>query len=141
MFHLNKCIFQSGIYVLVVYFVYILIAHTFIFVAFWLSIAKQEPWTHINLGSPLMTITPSTIFDPFKTHSLPLSPSLASKCLSLFNMGVIFLLSFFVFTQMLMNIFEEQSIMNEHNCSFGCLNLYNFKAIWRTSSLELPFFT
>jgi hypothetical protein len=66
-----------------------------------------------------MTITPSTIFDPFKTHSLALSPSLARKCLSFFNMGVIFLLCFLVFTQMLMNIFEEQSTMNEHNRSLG----------------------
>jgi hypothetical protein len=32
---------------------------------------------------------------------------------------MIFLLSFIVFTQMLMNIFEEQSTMNEHNLSLG----------------------
>jgi hypothetical protein len=118
LFHLNRCILQSGIYMLIIYFAYILIAHTFIFVAFWLSIATQEPWTHINLGSPLMKITPSTIFDPFKTLSCTLSFS-CKQMLKPLQYGCDFLALLFCFYPNVDEYLGEQSIMNEHNRSLG----------------------
>ncbi len=77
------------------------------------TLNTHQPWVTLNDNYTLNYLW------PFKTHSLALSPSLASKCLSVFNTSMIFLLSFIVFTQMLMNIFEEQSTMNEHNLSLG----------------------